>query len=219
MSGNILTLVPSELTLNSGSPVSEFDLTWIWMGSYLKASTPIAGLAITTQKVIEISTTGSLIELVNPNVVIASAHLTTEKTKEINSQGLTYVGVEDPSLQHCPTLSGSHEWVIPLLLSGWFHSTRLRGSNSAVVVFQGIGHHKYACPGKLSGLPLPGDATAATLLDSHEEETFGVPIHPTFNNIAEKSTDSMSTCKKHRHTNANAFAAGAAGGKHACHSK
>ncbi|KAI6109750.1 hypothetical protein F5141DRAFT_1063906 [Pisolithus sp. B1] len=90
ISGNILTLIPSELTLNSGSPVSEFDLTWIWMGSYLKASTPVAGLAITTQKVIEISTTGSLIELVNPNVVIASAHLTTEKTKEINSQGLTW---------------------------------------------------------------------------------------------------------------------------------
>ncbi|KAI6102264.1 hypothetical protein F5141DRAFT_1135727 [Pisolithus sp. B1] len=80
-------------------------------------------------------------------------------------------------------------------------------------------HSEYAHPRKLSGLPLPGDATAATLLDSHEEETFGVPVHPAFNNIAKKSTDGMSTCEKCRHANANAFAAGAAGGKRTRHSK
>ncbi|KAI6166959.1 hypothetical protein EDD17DRAFT_1893598 [Pisolithus thermaeus] len=80
-------------------------------------------------------------------------------------------------------------------------------------------HSEYAHPGKLSGLPLPGDAAAATLLDSCEEETFGVPVRPAFNNIAEKSTDGMSTREKRRHANANAFAAGAAGGKRARHSK
>ncbi|KAI6008633.1 hypothetical protein PISMIDRAFT_690710 [Pisolithus microcarpus 441] len=90
ISGNILVLVPSELTPISESPDSEFNMTWIWTGSYLKAASPVPGLAITTQKVVEISTTGSLVELVNPSVVTASTHLTAENMKEINSRDLTW---------------------------------------------------------------------------------------------------------------------------------
>ncbi|KAI6010795.1 hypothetical protein F5J12DRAFT_891296 [Pisolithus orientalis] len=77
VSGNVLILIPSEL-----------NLMWIWMVVYLKALSPVPGLAVTTQKVIEISTTKSLVELVNPNVIMASAHLPSDKAKENNSQDL-----------------------------------------------------------------------------------------------------------------------------------
>ncbi|KAI6006348.1 hypothetical protein F5J12DRAFT_783100 [Pisolithus orientalis] len=59
--------------------------------AYLKASSLVPGLSITTQKVVEISTTGSLVKLVNPNIIMASAHLPSDKAKEINSQDLTWL--------------------------------------------------------------------------------------------------------------------------------
>ncbi|KAI5999885.1 hypothetical protein F5J12DRAFT_895123 [Pisolithus orientalis] len=90
ISGNILVLVPSESTLNSRSPDFEFNLTWIWTGAYLKTSSTVPGPTITTQKLVEVTAIGSLVELVNPSVVLASAHLAAEKTKEINSQDLTW---------------------------------------------------------------------------------------------------------------------------------
>lgn len=80
-------------------------------------------------------------------------------------------------------------------------------------------HSEYAHPGKVSGLPLPREVATATLLDPREEEKFGVPQRPAFTNIIEKDTEGTSAGEKRRSANANAFAAGAAGGKRPRHSK
>ena len=95
ISGNILLLVPSQsndLTNLESSPL----MTWIWNGGYLKTASIIPGLDVTTQKVIEISTLGSLIEVINPNVVNVSSHLTGDKTSEVNTSGLTWSLRQEP---------------------------------------------------------------------------------------------------------------------------
>ena len=82
ISGNILLLVPSES--------SELEFSWIWTGAYLKVASSVPGLDMTTQKVVDLSTIGSLIELINPDVVTASTYLGKERTKEINAHDLTW---------------------------------------------------------------------------------------------------------------------------------
>jgi hypothetical protein len=69
---------------------------WIWNGGYLKTASIVSGLDITTQKVIEISALGSLIEVINPNVVDVSSHLAGDKTSEVNMSGLTWLLGQEP---------------------------------------------------------------------------------------------------------------------------
>ncbi|KAI6156771.1 hypothetical protein BKA82DRAFT_9900 [Pisolithus tinctorius] len=116
ISGNILVLVPSELTLNSESPDFKFNLMWIWTGAYLKTSSTVPGLTITTQKLVEVTAIGSLVELVNPSIVLASAHLAAEKTKEINSRDLTW-SLKNEALKVAVDLIWKHVLEMKILVS------------------------------------------------------------------------------------------------------
>ncbi|KAF8835724.1 hypothetical protein BDN67DRAFT_1015279 [Paxillus ammoniavirescens] len=101
ISGNVLLLVPSKS--------SELEFSWIWTGAYLKTASTVPGLEVTTQKVVEVSTTGSLMELINPDMVSASTHLGDEKRKEINKHDLTW------SLSHKPLQAAVNQiwtWIL-----------------------------------------------------------------------------------------------------------
>lgn len=84
ISGNVLLLTAVELT--NPKPT----VMWIWTGGYLKMASSVPGLDVTTQKVVEVSATGSLIELINPTVVTASMYLAGDNTREINTHDLTW---------------------------------------------------------------------------------------------------------------------------------
>ena len=95
ISGNILLLVPLQSN-NLTNPESSPSMMWIWNGGYLKTASIVPGLDVTTRKVIEISALGSLVEVVNPNVVDVSSHLTGDKTSEVNTGSLTWSLRQEP---------------------------------------------------------------------------------------------------------------------------
>ena len=98
ISGNILLLVPSPSLSNDLPDLdsSPSSVTWVWNGGYLKTGSTVPGVNVVTQKVVEMSTLGSLIELVNPSVVEASSHLAADKSMEVNTSGLTWSLKQDP---------------------------------------------------------------------------------------------------------------------------
>ncbi|KAI5994112.1 hypothetical protein F5J12DRAFT_726460, partial [Pisolithus orientalis] len=83
ITGEILTLLVSPLTPDD-------DCFWIWNGVYLKASSPLPGSNVSTQKVVEMTTLGALIHLVNPSIVTAANYLPSEHLAEVNSHGITW---------------------------------------------------------------------------------------------------------------------------------
>jgi hypothetical protein len=96
ISGNILLLVPSQSSDLPDLESAPSSVTWVWNGGYLKIASAVPGVDVITQKVVEISTLGSLIELVNPSIVEASSHLSVDKSTEVNTSGLTWSLKQDP---------------------------------------------------------------------------------------------------------------------------
>jgi hypothetical protein len=96
ISGNILLLVPSQSSDLPDLESAPSSVTWVWNGGYLKIASAVPGVDVITQKVVEISTLGSLIELVNPSIVEASSHLSVNKSTEVNTSGLTWSLKQDP---------------------------------------------------------------------------------------------------------------------------
>ena len=96
ISGNILLLVPSQSCDPPDLESVPSSVTWVWNGGYLKSASAVPGVDAVTQKVVEISTLGSLIELVNPSVVEVSSHLSVDKSTEVNASGLTWSLKQDP---------------------------------------------------------------------------------------------------------------------------
>ena len=90
VTGSILILHP--YVIEPAEPEARSQLAWVWNGAYLKTDSPIPGLeGMTTDKVVEVTTLGLLIELVNPSIVDASAYLPAENMAEINSWGITWL--------------------------------------------------------------------------------------------------------------------------------
>ena len=95
LSGNILTLL---LCIVDSDPVEPGDTStpaWVWDGTYLKTTSSVPGHETMTEKIIEVTTLGSLIEPINPSVVEASAYLPMEKMAQVNSRGITWLLEED----------------------------------------------------------------------------------------------------------------------------
>ena len=76
LSGNILTLLPCIVDSDPVEPGDTSTPVWVWDGTYLKTTSSVPGHeTMTTDKTIEVTTLGSLIEPINPSVVEASAYL------------------------------------------------------------------------------------------------------------------------------------------------
>lgn len=96
VTGSILILHP--YVIEPAEPEARSQLTWIWNGAYLKTDSPIPGCeGMMTDKVVEVTTLGSLIELVNSSIIDASAYLPAENMAEINSRGIAWL-LEDKIL-------------------------------------------------------------------------------------------------------------------------
>ncbi|KIK74377.1 hypothetical protein PAXRUDRAFT_19941 [Paxillus rubicundulus Ve08.2h10] len=183
-------ILNKDFSAKSHDRLFELKFSWIWTGAYLKTASTVPGLKVTTQKVVEVSTTGSLMELINPDVVSASTHLGDDKRKEINK----------PLLPHAKQT----DWQPAI----WRYNMEQHFN---------FAHPEYPHPGKLHGLPLPSNIIPSIIVDSREEAKFSVPFCPQFTHIqiVGEHDEAEPAHKKRRTTNANGITQ-AGSSKHLC---
>ncbi|KAI6030843.1 hypothetical protein F5J12DRAFT_888663 [Pisolithus orientalis] len=120
ITGKILTLLVSPLTPDD-------DCFWIWNGAYLKASSPLPRSNISTQKVVEVTTLGALIHLINPSIVTAANYLPSEHLAEVNSCGITWA-ISNDTLE--VAVNVLWKWIVDSKLAV-LNITLMQSSNSS----------------------------------------------------------------------------------------
>ncbi|KAG1796728.1 uncharacterized protein HD556DRAFT_1441420 [Suillus plorans] len=98
LTGQILTLIPTH------QPVEQ--CSWLWMGDYVKTRSEIQGIKQTTEKVVEITAPGLLVELVNPETTCVRMRndINSDKFFALNNLGNTWI-IEELALSlACDTL-------------------------------------------------------------------------------------------------------------------
>ncbi|KAG1863130.1 hypothetical protein F4604DRAFT_2030060 [Suillus subluteus] len=98
LTGQILTLIPTHQPAEQRS--------WLWTGDYVKTRSEIQGIKQTTEKVVEITVPGLLVELVNPETTCVRMRddINSDKFFALNNLGNTWI-IEELALSlACDTL-------------------------------------------------------------------------------------------------------------------
>lgn len=99
LAGQILTLVPTR------QPLAE-QRQWLWSGNYVKTSSDIMGISKTTEKIIEVTVPGLLVQLVNPDTtcVCFCDDVDSDDFCALNNIGNTWAIGESALALTCDTL-------------------------------------------------------------------------------------------------------------------
>ncbi|KAG1821706.1 uncharacterized protein BJ212DRAFT_1477557 [Suillus subaureus] len=97
--GQILTLVPTC------QPLPE-QHSWFWSGNYVKTSSEIMGISKTTEKIVEITVPGLLVQLINPDTTCVCFHddVNSDDFCALNNIGNTWAVGESALTLTCDTL-------------------------------------------------------------------------------------------------------------------
>jgi hypothetical protein len=99
LASQILTLVPTR------QPLAE-QRQWLWSGNYVKTSSNIMGISKTTEKIIEVTVPGLLMQLVNPDTTCVRFcdNVDSDDFCALNNIGNTWAVGESALTLACDTL-------------------------------------------------------------------------------------------------------------------